>query len=473
MVLRRYMRQKVPVAGFRQFRHKDSDYLEPRIPMELQERILRYYNYIWSRQGGINEGHILEDLPVALRRTVSSNINGTIIANIPFFSPKVAGKDLVDALHAVLYPQIFLPGDVMVKEGEYGQEMYLLERGAVSVIAKPAGQWVKVATLGAGTYFGEASLLKSEKRNASVMAEDYCDVFVLTRDLFDEITLPYPEKREQIIASVQATIAAKSAKNKATAARRSRDYEVKKKSVNEGEEKEVEEEKDKGSHMSNEGSDSEAAAPSSGSGEKKKALEQADEDKKSPSKENEEGVERGRGDRVKVATKKFKASELPPGFPGRRGSDLAIELERADMKRKEEATRESFRHPESFTRRLWNILVLFCIIYNLVLIPLRLAVWSDPWTYAVDYILDIFLLVDVYLNLYVFGYIDEGKLFEQPDDIAARFRNSPEFWYTIVAATPIDLIVIIVALWVPSLLIQRFSCSANSYERLLPSPPRW
>lgn len=50
-----------------------------------------------------------------------------------------------------------------------------------------------VAQLGAGSPFGETALLQGEKRNASVRAITYCDVYKLSKSDFDALRARYPE----------------------------------------------------------------------------------------------------------------------------------------------------------------------------------------------------------------------------------------------------------------------------------------
>jgi len=50
-----------------------------------------------------------------------------------------------------------------------------------------------LSTLSAGSPFGEASLLRGEKRNASIRAISYCDVYRLTKHNFDGLLVKYPE----------------------------------------------------------------------------------------------------------------------------------------------------------------------------------------------------------------------------------------------------------------------------------------
>jgi voltage-gated potassium channel len=62
--------------------------------------------------------------------------------------------------------------------------MYFIVRGAVEVIS-PDGHVLDV--LGEGDYFGEIALLEDRPRNASVRAVDYCDLYRLSRDVFNEL----------------------------------------------------------------------------------------------------------------------------------------------------------------------------------------------------------------------------------------------------------------------------------------------
>ena len=67
--------------------------------------------------------------------------------------------------------------------------MYFLSSGDVEVVVGEA----KVAQLGAGSPFGETALLQGEKRNASIRALTYCDVYKLSKSDFDALRARYPE----------------------------------------------------------------------------------------------------------------------------------------------------------------------------------------------------------------------------------------------------------------------------------------
>jgi len=67
----------------------------------------------------------------------------------------------------------FKKGDVLFREGEPGREMYVIQAGKVN-ITKTVRETEKIlATLGAGEFFGEMSILNHKPRSAgAVVAED-------------------------------------------------------------------------------------------------------------------------------------------------------------------------------------------------------------------------------------------------------------------------------------------------------------
>ena len=54
--------------------------------------------------------------------------------------------------------QVFSPGDFVCRKGDVGKEMYIVKRGSLSVVAEDCK--TVYATLGAGSVFGEVSLIR-------------------------------------------------------------------------------------------------------------------------------------------------------------------------------------------------------------------------------------------------------------------------------------------------------------------------
>jgi hypothetical protein len=70
------------------------------------------------------------------------------------------------------------PGTTLVRQGEAGEELFLLFDGILEVEV----DGVPVATLGPGSILGERALFESGRRVATLRATTNCRVFVLSRD---------------------------------------------------------------------------------------------------------------------------------------------------------------------------------------------------------------------------------------------------------------------------------------------------
>ena len=75
--------------------------------------------------------------------------------------------------------QIYQDGDVIIKEGDKGSEMYIIKSGAVSITKETGKGETKLATLSAGDFFGEMALFERTRRSATVRAIGETRVIVL------------------------------------------------------------------------------------------------------------------------------------------------------------------------------------------------------------------------------------------------------------------------------------------------------
>jgi CRP/FNR family cyclic AMP-dependent transcriptional regulator len=73
----------------------------------------------------------------------------------------------------------FRDGDIIVREGDLGREMYVIRRGRVEVTRSHDGRNVVLATLERGSFFGEMSLLEAEPRSATVRAKGDTELLVI------------------------------------------------------------------------------------------------------------------------------------------------------------------------------------------------------------------------------------------------------------------------------------------------------
>ena len=98
------------------------------------------------------------------------------------------------AIASVLNVEHFEGGDVLIKEGEENSSIYLMVRGKI-IVYEGFGtdrQKEKVA-LGPGSFVGELSLFSRMPPNATCVAAEPVEVFVLRHHQFQEIMRVYPQ----------------------------------------------------------------------------------------------------------------------------------------------------------------------------------------------------------------------------------------------------------------------------------------
>lgn len=76
--------------------------------------------------------------------------------------------------------KVYRDGDCIVRQGEVGHCMYVVQQGAVDVLLEEAGRTFRLTQLGPGAIFGEMALCEKAPRSATVRAVG--EVRVLTVD---------------------------------------------------------------------------------------------------------------------------------------------------------------------------------------------------------------------------------------------------------------------------------------------------
>jgi glucose-6-phosphate 1-dehydrogenase len=95
-----------------------------------------------------------------------------------------------------LRPRVAAPGEVLVRKGDMGREMYVIVRGEVEVLDE-AGKLI--GTLSDGAAFGELALLMHRPRAASVRAKTTCDLMALDKSAFARILHDHPQFADSVL----------------------------------------------------------------------------------------------------------------------------------------------------------------------------------------------------------------------------------------------------------------------------------
>ncbi len=155
-------------------------------------------------KSAFDESNLLNNLSEKLRREVVMFLNADIIQKIPIFQG-IDDKLFISNLMSIMNPTVCSSGDMIIKEGSYGQQMYFLVKGCVEITGgtgKNGKKLKQYIVLREGAFFGELSLLLNTKRSATISALTRCNLFVLTKRNLDEIMLFYPQLKQVLRAHV-------------------------------------------------------------------------------------------------------------------------------------------------------------------------------------------------------------------------------------------------------------------------------
>jgi CRP/FNR family cyclic AMP-dependent transcriptional regulator len=85
------------------------------------------------------------------------------------------------------YTKDFKEGEIFFFEGERGEEMFIIQVGSVGVYKKVQNLNKEIATLKAGDFFGEMSLILNEPRSATIKALEGTSVIVINKNTFTQM----------------------------------------------------------------------------------------------------------------------------------------------------------------------------------------------------------------------------------------------------------------------------------------------
>jgi serine/threonine protein phosphatase PrpC/CRP-like cAMP-binding protein len=104
-----------------------------------------------------------------------------VLSKMPLFA-KLSDREMMRIMQ-VAEVRAYAAGDQVIKEGDKGDELFIVLTGMVKVLRGDA----VLTMLGSGEHFGEMALIRSVPRSATVHAEGPCELIALRRADFFEI----------------------------------------------------------------------------------------------------------------------------------------------------------------------------------------------------------------------------------------------------------------------------------------------
>lgn len=87
-------------------------------------------------------------------------------------------------------------GEVICREGEKGEDFFVVLAGTVAVSADDFGRAKPIASLGRGDFFGEMAVLARQPRSATCVAQGEVSLLAFARRVVEDVLEDYPSVRE-------------------------------------------------------------------------------------------------------------------------------------------------------------------------------------------------------------------------------------------------------------------------------------
>jgi SulP family sulfate permease len=93
------------------------------------------------------------------------------------------------------------PGEALFRQGDVGDEVYLVRQGEVRILLPlPGGARHHLATFGRGDFLGEIAFLDRGTRTADAVAKTDCELYVMSREAFDRMATTSPDLAGHVFA---------------------------------------------------------------------------------------------------------------------------------------------------------------------------------------------------------------------------------------------------------------------------------
>lgn len=99
----------------------------------------------------------------------------------------------IEALSWAFEKRPYTKGEVIIMQGDPGDEFFILASGLVGVYDETGGKRRPLHPLGALSCFGELALLNNSLRTATVIGEEDGEVYVLDRLAFEKVLMHNPK----------------------------------------------------------------------------------------------------------------------------------------------------------------------------------------------------------------------------------------------------------------------------------------
>lgn len=125
------------------------------------------------------------------------------VQNLDLMKLGFEGEQAITADLFFKYGRTYRPRQVIIKEGDFGKEVFLIIAGKVVVTERlKKGSYRVLNSLGPGEIFGEMAVLEDAPRSATLIAASEVKLLALTRENFEFIFQAHPRWAFKILTAL-------------------------------------------------------------------------------------------------------------------------------------------------------------------------------------------------------------------------------------------------------------------------------
>ncbi len=182
-----------------------SQAIETRLAKRIQLNLERDGYKSFKKTGAMDDAQasvaldeVEKEMKLLRQRPIKVDLPETadLCAKTPLFS--ALDEQAIANLADITLEEVVSPGQFLFHEGDAGDAMYIVARGAAHVIKESGDEDVVLDVLGGGTIVGEMSLLTDAPRTAGLKAATMLTVGKIVRSDFEDLMSSYPKVRERI-----------------------------------------------------------------------------------------------------------------------------------------------------------------------------------------------------------------------------------------------------------------------------------
>ncbi|CCI10172.1 unnamed protein product [Albugo candida] len=159
---------------------------ENSLPSSLRARSLHYLKYHFAHTKGMELAvqDAFRDLSQPLKAQLMESYHRRTLEAIPI--ARFLNKVQLHTLAMRLRPQLYIPGDIVVRQGDPGYDLFIIRHGISMVVWENTGSIV--ATLSSGAMFGEVAFFLSQaRRTATVQTMTCSEIYAVDRETWQRV----------------------------------------------------------------------------------------------------------------------------------------------------------------------------------------------------------------------------------------------------------------------------------------------